>query len=87
MKAHLEGGKPTCPTIRISPLSAPDLSSERHEHYEDVLKNAGMSNRRGLNKVMDDITVHWCTDVMPYGARWLLDTELNFYIVMTSDMH
>jgi hypothetical protein len=71
-------GLPSLPWARLAPPSAAGPSGERYEHLEDILANAGMSQKRRLVRILEDITVKLATNRLPSTFRWMLNTQAVF---------
>ena len=66
------------PHVKLSPMSAPGPSGERHEHLDSVVSFAGAGQRRRLFRGLDILTILWATGGLPEECRFLLNTQLTF---------
>jgi len=71
-------GPPKIPWTRLSPLAAAGPSGERQEHLDDIMSNAGASQKRRLTRCLDELTIGWATNKLPSTFRWLLNTQAIF---------
>ena len=63
-------GKAMLPQVRIALMCAAGPSGERQEHLDDIVKFAGVSQRRRLFKAIDDLTIKWAIGSLPDQCRW-----------------
>ena len=71
-------GAAALPQVRMAPMCAAGPSGERQEHLDDIIKFAGISQRRRLFRAIDELTVRWAIGDLPGTCRWLLNTQVMF---------
>eukprot|EP00973_Karenia_brevis_P063539 8829687-Karenia_brevis.AAC.1 len=68
-------GPPRIPWVHLAPWSAPGPTGDRQEHLDDMLSNAGASQKRRLKRDLDELTVRWAVNKLPSTCRWLPNTQ------------
>ena len=69
-------GSKGIPWARFPALTAPGVSGERYEHFQDCMSSKEFGPRKRLKRALDRLAYAWVALALPPSTRWLLDTSL-----------